>query len=131
MKTFASLASLLLFPLATLCAGISGTYHVHGKNPDGTNYKGHIVIEKDGPIYKSEWTLNDGSSVGTGVYKDGFLAFDFVGVDAQSNPIVGVQLYQVYKNELKGPWTVNGTGTRGFEVAEKEHHAHSSHCSSS
>ncbi len=128
MRIFSFLACSFLLPCALVMGGISGTYNVHGKNPDGSTYSGTLEIEKAGEIYTSHWALSDGSSVGTGVKKGDCLAFDFVGVDNLGNPIVGVQLYKISHDELEGPWSINGTGFAGSERDVKIHsnHSHSS-----
>ncbi len=124
MQFFAMLSMLVMLPLSFLFAGISGTYQVHGGDPsDGSTYTGTLVIEKVDEVYTASWMLSDGSSTGTGVRKGDNLAIVFVGVDANNNPLTGVQLYKIEENTLtSGPWTIYGSTTKGFEVAQKEHH---------
>lgn len=126
MRLLATLFVLVMLPLS-LFAGISGTYHVHGGNKsEGTTYTGTLIVEKVGAVYNASWSLSDGSSTGTGVRKGNNLAINFIGVDANNNPISGVQLYKIKGNTLtEGPWTIFGTTTKGFEVAKKERGNHS------
>lgn len=121
MRSLIALACCLCLPLSSIYSGVVGTYHVNGGNSDGTTYKGTLVVKKSGEIYQSHWELSDGSSTGTGVRKGNYIAFDFIGVDSEDNPLFGVQLYEIGKGGLKrGPWTVNGEGTRGYEIAKKK-----------
>ncbi|MFI0434804.1 MAG: hypothetical protein ACH350_03615 [Parachlamydiaceae bacterium] len=121
MKILTALTSCLLIPLSSLFASVSGTYHVHGGNPsEGTSYTGVLVIEKDDEIFHATWQLSDGSSTGIGVKKDDHLAINFLGVDANNEPILGVQLYKIYEHGLEGPWAISGQTTKGVEIAKKE-----------
>lgn len=120
MKLLAAMTFSLLLPFSFIYGGIAGTYQARGVYVDGTPYTGTLVIEKTGNIYHAEWTLSNGSSTGIGVKKGDYLAFNFVGDDSVDNPIAGVQLYQIRKNVLEGPFAINGEATRGFERSRKQ-----------
>ena len=111
-----------LLPFSLLFAGISGIYNVHGGDPsDSSYYTGTLIIEKEDEVYTANWQLSDGSSTGTGVRKGDSLAIVFEGVDSTGAPITGVQLYTIKRDSLnKGPWTLYGNTTRGFEVAKRQ-----------
>lgn len=123
MRFLSSCIFLLIFPLY-VCAHLVGTFEVKGFDPTiGQSYSGTVVISKSNGIYSADWHFDDGSSAtGTGVKQEDALAFVFL----ESNGSTGVQLYEIKKHGLKGPWVLYGGTVRGFEQLTPAHSSSSS-----
>lgn len=133
MNKFFMFLSLLLVPYMGLHAKITGCYSVFGFNPYSQQfYSGTIEIERDGETYQALWTFENGSQErGTGVRKDDQISFVFQGVeDSSSNSGVegigqpdfediGVQVYKIRCNVLKGPWAFLGGNLEGVEILRR------------
>lgn len=108
-------------------ASLTGTYEVSGFDPLGNvNYTGTVVITKADDVYTAFWSFSDGlTNVGTGVQKDDSLSFVFSdGSSAVEN--TGVQLYEIGRRSLKGPFVRFGATSSGYEKIKKIHHHHHS-----
>lgn len=102
------LASLLTTTVAL--ADPSGSYSVEGKSPDGSAYKGAVVISKTGDTYKVVWTIGGDKYTGTAVGDDSFLAVTYkAGGDA------GLAVYGREGTGWKGVWTMLGGTKLGAE----------------
>jgi hypothetical protein len=103
----------ILSPLF-MFAHITGTYQVFGFDfATQQPYTGTVVIQKQNATYTAIWTFDEGGTdVGTGVKHDDSIAFVF---NENGSANYGVQLYEIDRHSLKGPWTRFGTDTIGIE----------------
>lgn len=105
-----AIATAFLLTTSTAFADPSGSYAVDGKSPDGSTYKGSLVITKTGETYKVAWTVGGDRYVGTGVGDDNFLAVTYkAGTDA------GLAVYGREADGWKGVWTMIGGTKLGAE----------------
>jgi TIR domain len=83
---------------------ITGTYAVHGTNPNGTSYRGSVTVRRDGDHYRFVWLIASGDTYqGTGVLNGRTITVDW----GQRYPVI----YNVGPNGvLTGTWN-NGTAT--------------------
>ena len=102
---------------SALALDLSGTYKVTGTNPDGTLYRGQLVIKKVGnDLYTMRWNVGE-IYIGTGMYKNGYLA---AGYTSEKDEFCGVSLYALEgSKKLRGSWTACGSSELGTEVAQR------------
>ncbi|WP_161880873.1 hypothetical protein [Deinococcus alpinitundrae] len=106
------------FSLSTaLAVDLSGTYTVTGTNPDGTLYRGRLIIKKVGPdLYTMNWNVGE-TYIGTGLYKNGYLA---AGYTSEEDDFYGVSMYALEGSKtLRGIWTACGSVQTGVELAQR------------
>lgn len=91
-----------------------GTFEVSGTNPNGSDYKGKLVVKKGGnDTYQFAWEVGS-NFIGTGVKLGSYLA---VGSGAKQ---CGFVIYEVKGNSLEGKWGVPGSSELGTEKAVKK-----------
>lgn len=91
--------------------GIAGSYHIHGKNPDGRPYEGALRIEQRGEVYALTWD-SGGTTHGVGVLQGGRL------VAGYGDPACGVVAYKKQSTGmLDGIWAMSNSTQLGTEVA--------------
>ena len=102
---------------SALAPDLSGSYQVTGTTPDGGVYEGVLDLEKVGDdVYSMRWDVG-AIYLGTGVYKDGYLA---AGYASEDDKFSGVSLYAVEGSEtLRGSWTAYGAVALGTELAQR------------
>jgi len=85
---------------------LAGTHSVHGKNPDGTAYKGEVAIRAKNGLLLLQWKIGKDVSHGTGV-----LVGNILGVALDN----GVAIYQIVGQSegisLLGCWATEGSST--------------------
>lgn len=100
-------------PIGELSGSI-GSFDVSGTNPDGSNYKGKLIIKKGGnDTYQFAWSVGT-EYIGTGVKMGDFLA---AGSGAKQ---CGFVIYEIKGNTLEGKWGVPGSNELGTEKAIKK-----------
>ncbi len=74
-----------------------GKYKANGRNPNGSRYKGKVVITRNGDIYHMQWWIGKQTYRGRGKLVQNILTIDW----GQADPVI----YQVLANgTLKGSW---------------------------
>ncbi|MCP4082137.1 MAG: caspase family protein [Planctomycetaceae bacterium] len=74
-----------------------GKYNANGRNPDGSRYKGRVVISHDGDTYYFQWWIGQQTYRGRGKLVQNILTIDW----GETDPVI----YQVMANgSLKGTW---------------------------
>ena len=99
---------------ATRSSGSSlvGEYDATGKNPDGKQYKAHLVVEPAGSLYRFAWS-ND--TDGIGIKRGDNVA---VGIGGRR---CGFVMYQAQSDgSLDGIWGGGGSDKTGTEKATKQ-----------
>lgn len=100
-------------PIGELSGNI-GSFDVSGTNPDGSQYKGKLLIKKGGnDTYLFAWAVGK-EYIGTGVKMGDFLA---AGAGAKQ---CGFVIYEIKDNTLEGKWGVPGSNKLGTEKAVKK-----------
>ncbi len=97
---------------------ISAIYESKGKNPDGTDYKGVVVIQKYGDTYRVAWHYGSGTVpvLGMGILKGDIFSVSYF-ITLQADIVsVGLVSYRVEGDRLVGEWTV--LGADGFVFPE-------------
>lgn len=117
MKIFMSLIFFMI-SFSCLFGGITGRYNVHAVNEDGSTYTSVLRLRKEGKVYHAKWVTAGGDVFGVGVRDGNYIAFDFFG-DINGEHILGVQLYQIFKDRLVGPGVINEEGMIAQETAIK------------
>jgi hypothetical protein len=80
-----------------------GNYDVVGYNPNGTEYRGTLVLKREGDLYYMTWYIGDSTANGKGYLKGNILTIDW----GSDSPVI----YTVQENGvLKGTWA-KGTAT--------------------
>jgi hypothetical protein len=93
----------------------AGTYEVTGKQPDGVEYAGRLVIKKDGEGYDFEWKTGTTSLVAFGTWQGSYAAASFGGRQC------GFALYSVLGGRnLEGVWGGQKAVTIGTEKASRK-----------
>lgn len=93
--------------------GLSGDYVVTGTNPDGSAYRGKVVITGTGPTYRVGWQIGSGSSSGTGTLSGKTFEVRFQGALTGT----GTVTYQLQGDgRLVGTWRVDGSSAEGTET---------------
>lgn len=98
---FSLLIALSLIPACENGAkaeGVQGTYSAVGTNPDGSPYRGTVVVEKQEDKYRFQWNIAGQSQTGEGELKGDQLIVDW----GQQHPVI----YEVQENgaRLEGTW---------------------------
>ncbi|MCO6383723.1 hypothetical protein [Oceanicola sp. 502str15] len=62
-----TLAALPLFALPAFAEGLTGSYTVEGKNPDGSSYFGTAELVENGTAVSLTWTVAGSSFAGAGI----------------------------------------------------------------
>ncbi len=95
-------------------SGSVGSFDVSGTNPDGTDYKGKLVVTKGAnDTYQFAWDVGT-KYIGTGVKMGDYLA---AGSGAKQ---CGFVIYEIKGNTLEGKWGVPGSTQLGTEKAVKK-----------
>jgi hypothetical protein len=81
---------------------LTGIYECKGTNPDGTDYKGVVAIDRVRETFRIRWGLPDGMVTGVGIFSNGVLSVSYYG----GAPAVVV--YRVEGNQLVGRWAMAG-----------------------
>jgi hypothetical protein len=82
---------------------IDGNYTLTGTNPNGTRYRGTVVIHGDGTNYRFIWLISNGDTfTGTGILNGNTIVVDW----GQKDPVI----YTVGNGVLYGTWAA-GRGT--------------------
>lgn len=100
-------AGLFFAAPAVQAAGVEGSYHAEGENPDGGEYEADVTITQQGDVYVVEWST-DGEvfSAGVGILKNDTLSVGF----AFESGAFGVVVYEVQDDgSLEGEWVLTGT----------------------
>ena len=100
------LALILFFFVSTSAvygAGVEGSYTCQGKNPNGSNYKGHVEIKKAGDAYVITWNISGQKHSGIGLLLDN--VFSTTWSYAKDPRQSGITTYKLQPNgQLKGKW---------------------------
>jgi|GEM_PF-1294745 len=76
---------------------LAGKYNADGRNPDGSRYRGRVVITRDGNIYHFQWWIGQQTYRGQGQLVQNVLTIDW----GEADPVI----YQVLADgTLKGTW---------------------------
>jgi hypothetical protein len=95
-------------------SGSTGTFDASGTNPNGSAYKGKLIVSKGGnDTYQFAWDVGS-KFVGTGVKMGDYLA---AGSGAKQ---CGFVIYEVKGNTLEGKWGIPGSNQLGTEKAVKK-----------
>jgi hypothetical protein len=88
---------------------VAGVYRCEGTNPDGSQYRGVVEIEKDADTYRVRWTMSQrATALGIGIMRDDVLAVSYF-----TGESLGVVAYHREKGgQLIGEWAVLGAGGR-------------------
>lgn len=101
-------------PVGETKDGSIGAFAVSGTNPNGTAYKGKLVVAKGGnDVYQFVWETGT-RFIGTGVKLGEYLA---AGSGAKQ---CGFVIYEVKGDTLEGKWGVPGSNQLGTEKAVKK-----------
>ncbi|MFN8509943.1 MAG: hypothetical protein U0Z75_05205 [Deinococcaceae bacterium] len=104
----------LIWGFSVAWAAVEGQYTVVGTNPNGTQYRGTLVISKGTSTYDLRWQVGQSSYRGTGI-----LANDILSVGWLAGKTCGVVSYSVKQNRLDGVWAGCGAKDVGTEIATK------------
>jgi len=126
MKKFLSILALLCVNLASFAA-IEGTYIVSGEDPyEKQPYTGTATISRGGQngVFQISWVFDNGEKYeGTGLTSGGDeVSFAFKQTNARetSKPLIGLQLYKIDGNVLKGLWVLLDNSLLGTEELIKK-----------
>lgn len=92
---------------------LTGIYHCEGINPDGSQYKGVVEIDKIKDTFRVRWGLTDGMVTGVGIFSDGVLAVSYFG------GVPAVVVYKVEGTRLVGHWAMGVEGALYVETLTK------------
>ena len=86
---------------------LAGKYTIDGRNPNGSRYRGSVIITVEGATYNFLWRISNGSTY----HGKGRLHGDTLTVDwGQKDPVI----YRVKDDgTLRGRWA-NGRGTENL-----------------
>lgn len=88
-------------------ANIAGRYTTHGKNPNGSTYRGDVTIEQHDGVYHFFWKIGNDSYQGKGGMENGKLVIDW----GDSSPVI----YTLASDgRLMGTWS-NGNASEVLE----------------
>jgi hypothetical protein len=122
------LAGLVAAPASVAAQGakIDGMYRSHGKNPDGSEYRGFVEVVRNGDSFVVSWLSPERSnqavritrtSVGVGILQGDVLAVSYT---ASRVPAIATYRVEAGGERLIGQWTVlNGRGSVYIETLEK------------
>lgn len=105
---FAVLLALLSSPVRAEEPSIAGVYLVTGLNPDGDPYRGIVEIKAtDGRLFNMHWVFpgSQGEQFGVAFVSAGVLAVNF-----HDTSSVGMAVYAIDGDTLKGEWAMSGSG---------------------
>lgn len=91
----------------------SGMYDVTGRNPDGTDYVGTLMLQQVGvSSFRISWTI-----AGNVIEGAGMVSGLMLGVVFQLGEQTGLGMYELRPNgELVGTWTILGSQATGQET---------------
>jgi hypothetical protein len=93
------------FAFAAQDVEITGTYTCVGANADGGEYRGTVVISKEGNAYNLKWTIAGKSHLGLGIRQGDTLSAAWIVENSG-----GVVVYKIQKGpKLVGVWSEFGT----------------------
>lgn len=94
--------------------GDTGKFDVTGKNPNGSDYKGTLTIDKsDSDVFQFSWDTGT-KYVGTGIKMGDYIAA------GSGSKQCGFVIYVVDGTTLKGRWGVPGSRQLSEETAKKK-----------
>jgi hypothetical protein len=104
---------LLLLVAAPAAAQRSGMYDVTGRNPDGSDYVGTLLLQQVGvSSFRISWTI-----AGNVIEGAGMVSGLMLGVVFQLGEQTGMGMYELRPNgELVGTWTILGSQATGQET---------------
>ena len=106
--------SYYFFVVPTVEIDLSDNYTVTGTNPDGSSYKGDVLITKNGPLYDIVWMIGGETTTGSGVFNGQTLSVRWVGSEGQGK---GTANYILQPNgTLLGTWNIDGQQGQGTET---------------
>lgn len=80
---------------------LAGAHAFEGVNPDGTPYRGEVVVTIKGPVYEVRWTVGEQQTIGIGL----LLHADHVAVAFGVNETPGVAVYDLTGQDVvTGRW---------------------------
>ena len=96
--------------------GLAGTYAVTGAGPNGTNYKGDVVVTKRDTVYQMSWKIDAENYDGVAVQSGETLAAAYTtGTNGKG---CGAVIYKINSdNSLDGKWGEWGVNSSGTEKA--------------
>lgn len=107
-------------------AKLDGMYRSHGKNPDGSEYRGFVEVVRNGDSFVVSWLSPERTreavritrvSVGVGIVEGDVLAVSYT---ASRVPAIATYRIEAGGERLVGQWTVmNGRGSVFIETLEK------------
>ena len=98
----------------SLIQNTDGNYDVAGKNPDGSAYKGKLMLQKTGNTFQVQW--NVGGMTYNGV---GFISGNNLIVGFGFGQSFGTVEYSMAGNKAQGRWAMGGGSAMGIENITK------------
>lgn len=74
-------------------------YAVAGKNPDGSDYTGQLMIFAEGDAWFAEWLIGEDELYGAGLAIDNVLVLGY-----GNDEFLGVNVYEIDDSDLDGIW---------------------------
>ena len=99
-----------------------GTYSLEGYNAGSytANYFGTVKIERQGDVYKLQWSIGGQEQRGVGILEDSILSVGYMDVTQGQTRDMGVVSYRlVGEGKLEGKWSSISASHAGKEVLEK------------
>ena len=97
-RRFAVAAALsMLVAGSAVAQSVGGSYHVQGRNPDGSTYSGRVQITDNGGAISMRWSVGSQSYSGTGTRNGDVIWVDW----GSAHPVVYVRMPD---GELHGTW---------------------------
>lgn len=115
---------LLIFTFGiTQLQAIAGTYSYSGNDPyDNVPYSGKVTITKiNEQVYRGNWETTAGEKFqGTGIKNGNVISFVFLSKYLpEKTEVIGLVVYQIDGDTLKGPWIYWNQKLVGNEILVK------------